>query len=285
MKRLTQLAVVIFLVSTAVTTQAQRDFSKVQITTTHVAGNVYMLQGSGGNIGVSAGPDGILIVDDQYAPLSDKILAALEDLDKGELKFILNTHFHGDHTGGNEILGKTAPIISHSNTRKRLLDKPKESWPVITFEDAGSVHFNGEEIKATHYPNGHTDGDLVIFFTGSNVVHMGDDFFADRFPFVDLNSGGSVRGLMKNIEMVISVISSDAKIIPGHGPLSTVNDLKEYFKMIVTSVETVEKGIASGASLEDIKTAGLPKMYESWGSGFINQDRWLETVYNSIRNQ
>lgn len=285
MKRLTQLAVVIFLVSTAVTTLAQQDFSKVQITTTHVAGNVYMLQGSGGNIGVSAGPDGILIVDDQYAPLSDKILAALKDLDKGELKFILNTHFHGDHTGGNEILGKTAPIIAHSNTRKRLLDKPKESWPVITFEDEGSVHFNGEEIKATHYPHGHTDGDLVIFFTGSNVVHMGDDFFADRFPFVDLNSGGSVRGLMKNIETVISVIPADAKIIPGHGPLSTVNDLKEYFKMIVTSVETVEKEIASGASLEDIKTAGLPKMYESWGSGFINQDRWLETVYNSIRNQ
>ena len=137
---------------------AQQNFDSVQIATTHVAGPVYMFQGSGGNIGVSAGQDGILIVDDQYAPLAAKILAALQKLDRGELKFILNTHYHGDHTGGNEILGQSAPIIAHTNTRTRLLDQPKAAWPIITFDDDASVHFNGEEIKAVHYPRGHTDG-------------------------------------------------------------------------------------------------------------------------------
>src|SRR5215510_6038567 len=218
---------------------AQRqDFSKVQIKATKVAGNVYMLEGSGGNIGVSVGPDGILIVDDQFAPLAEKIRAALKTLGEGKLKFILNTHWHGDHTGGNVPLGRDAPIIAHDNVRKRLSTEqrleffkmtvpasPKEALPVITFDQSLSVHFNDEESRVIHFPHGHTDGDSIIFFTKSNVVHMGDDFFAGRFPFVDLDSGGSVHGLTKNVGEIIPKLAAGAKLIPGHGPNSTIDDL------------------------------------------------------------
>src|SRR4026209_1900451 len=192
------LLLVLLLVAVPVNAQ-QTDWSKVEIKSTKVNGNVYMLEGAGGNIGVSVGADGILIVDDQFAPLADKIRAALKSLGEGKLKFILNTHWHGDHTGGNASFGPEAPIIAHDNVRRRLATEqkseffkrttpasPKEALPVITFDKSLSVHFNGEEIKVIHFPQGHTDGDSVIFFTSSNVVHLGDDFFAGRFPFVDL---------------------------------------------------------------------------------------------------
>ncbi|MCH7782251.1 MBL fold metallo-hydrolase [candidate division KSB1 bacterium] len=283
MKRILTYALVLVVVLVFSNTYAQQDFSNVQITTTHVAGNVYMLQGSGGNIGVSAGPDGILIVDDQFAPLTDKIIAALNKLNSGELQFILNTHYHGDHTGGNEILGKTAPIISHTNTRKRLLDQPKSAIPVITFDDAASIHFNGEEIKAVHYPTGHTDGDLIIFFTESNVVHMGDDFFVGRFPYVDIAGGGNAEGLLKNIETAIATFPADVKIIPGHGPLADVDDLKTYHAMLEETIGIIKERKADGMSLEEIRNRGLPAKYEDWGSGFIDQNRWIEIVFNSIK--
>jgi glyoxylase-like metal-dependent hydrolase (beta-lactamase superfamily II) len=274
---------------------AQQDFSKVEIKATHVSGNVYMLQGSGGNIGASVGSDGILIVDDQFAPLADKIRAALKDIGGGKLKFILNTHWHGDHTGGNAVFGPEAPIIAHTNVRKRLTTEqrseffnrvtpsaPKEAWPVITFDESLSVHFNGEEIKAIHFPRGHTDGDSVIFFTGSNVVHMGDDFFAGRFPFVDLESGGDVEGLAKNVEQVIGQLPADVKIIPGHGPLSTLDDLRAYHRMLVETTGVVRQRMAAGKSLDQIKAEGLPDQWKSWGSGFIATDRWIEIVYRSL---
>ncbi len=178
---------------------AQTDWSKVEIKSTKVSGNVYMLEGAGGNIGVSVGPDGILIVDDQYAPLADKIKAALKTLGEGKLKFVLNTHWHADHTGSNAAFGPEAPVIAHDNVRKRLSTEqrseffkrttppsPREALPIITFGHSLTVHFNGEEIRVIHFPQGHTDGDSIIFFTNSNVVHMGDHFFAGRFPFVDL---------------------------------------------------------------------------------------------------
>src|SRR5712692_12003121 len=200
------------------------DFSKVEIKVTKVGGNVYMLEGSGGNIGVSVGPDGILIVDDQFAPLADKIKAALKTLGDGKLKFVLNTHYHGDHTGGNVVFSPEAPIIAQTNVRARLSTEqkskffkrttppsPKEALPVITFDQAVSVFFNGEEIKVIHFPHGHTDGDSVIFFTGANVVHMGDDFFAGRFPFVDLASGGNVEGVTKNVGDIISKLPAGVK--------------------------------------------------------------------------
>ena len=287
--------IIVLLLAFPVLAIAQDDFSKVEIKATKVSGNVYMLEGSGGNIGVSVGVDGILIVDDEFAPLAEKIKAALKTLGEGKLKFILNTHWHVDHTGGNAPLGKEATIIAHDNVRKRLSTEqrleffkqtvpasPSEAWPVITFDQSLSVHFNGEEIKVIHFPHGHTDGDSVIFFTTSNVVHMGDDFFAGRFPFVDLDSGGSVQGMAKNVGEIIPKLPAGVKLIPGHGPISTIDDLKAYHRMLLATTEIVRKKIAAKKSLERVKKEGLPAEWKSWGEGFIKTDQWLELVYRSL---
>jgi glyoxylase-like metal-dependent hydrolase (beta-lactamase superfamily II) len=278
--------------------RAQQDFSKVQMKATRAGGNVYMLEGAGGNIGVSVGADGVLIVDDQFAPLADKIRAAVRELNPGQLRFILNTHFHGDHTGSNAVFGKESTIIAHDNVRKRLAagqpaqgtgtgtpPAPKEALPVITYAQSVSIHFNGEEIRVIHFPHGHTDGDSVIFFTGSNVVHMGDDFFAGRFPFVDLDSGGDVLGMTKNVGDIIARLPADVKLIPGHGPLSNLDDLKSYHRMLLTTTDIVRRQIGAGKTLEQIKAAGLPDEWKAWGSGFIKTDRWIETVHRSLTNQ
>ena len=265
---------------------AQRDMASVQIKTIPVAKNIYMLEGSGGNIGVSVGPDGILIVDDQFAPLAEKIESALTKLNPGKLKFLLNTHWHGDHTGGNAHFGKGATIIAQDNVRKRLADKSdtkKEALPVITFAESASVHFNGEEIKLLHHGPGHTDGDSVIYFSGANVVHMGDQFFNGRFPFIDLGSGGDVEGYIKTVATVLSKIPADAKIIPGHGPLATVEDLKKFHEMLLETTGLVKKAIADGKTLEQLKASGLPDKWKEWGSGFINTARWLEITYNNLK--
>jgi cyclase len=268
---------------------AQQDFSKVQIKSTHVAGNVHMLEGAGGNIGVSTGPDGLLIIDDQFAPLAEKIDAALQKLEAGgPLKFVLNTHWHGDHTGGNAFFGRKANIIAHTNVRKRLAaksDTPKEALPVITQDGGLSVHFNGEEIRMTPLGPGHTDGDSVIHFVKSGVVHMGDQFFNGRFPFIDLGSGGSVEGYIKNVDSVLQKVSDDTKIIPGHGALATKKDLKAFHDMLVETTGIIRKAIAEGKSLEQAKAAGLPEKYKEWGTGFINHSRYIEIVYNNLKSK
>ncbi len=264
---------------------AQRDMSKVEIKTTTVAGNIHMLEGQGGNIAVSTGPDGVLMVDDQFAPLAEKISAAIEKLDQGPIKFLLNTHWHGDHTGGNAHFGKKASIVAHTNVRKRLADKSdtaKEALPVVTFEDSASVHINGEEVRLIYLGPGHTDGDSIIHFTKSGVFHMGDQFFNGRFPFVDLGSGGDVAGLLKNIEAALKLIPADAKIIPGHGALATKADLEKYRDMLIETTGLVKKAIAEGKTLADVKAAGVPEKYKEWGSGFINASRWLEISFNSL---
>ena len=285
------LAAIAVIVFAGVQARAQQDFSKVEIKATKISGNVYMLEGSGGNIGVSVGADGVLIVDDQFAPLADKIKAALKTLGEGKLKFILNTHWHGDHTGGNAVFGPEAPIIAQTNVRKRLQEgstarqvkpAPKEALPVITFDQSVSVHFNGEEIRILHFPHGHTDGDAIIFFTTSNVVHMGDDFFNGMFPFVDIDSGGDVDGYVKNVGEVLAKLPAGAKIIPGHGPLATADDLKKFHSMLVTTTGIVRDKIKAGKNLDQIKSEGLPAEWKSWGTGFVNTDRWIETIYRSF---
>jgi len=271
-----------------------QDFSKVEMKATHVAGSVWMLEGAGGNIGVSVGPDGLLIVDDQFAPLADKIKAALKNIGEGKLKFVINTHWHGDHTGSNAIFGLEVPIIAQSNVRKRLGSEstnragqkvpaaPKAALPIITFDETLSVHFNGEEIKAIHFPHGHTDGDGVIFFTGSNVVHMGDHMMTGNFPFVDTSSGGSVEGIVRNIGNILAKLPPDVKIIPGHGPLATIENVRQYQQVLVETVDIVRKQVQAGKSLDEVKAAGLPAKYDSWGKGFISTPIWIETVYRSL---
>ncbi|HEX8289610.1 MAG TPA: MBL fold metallo-hydrolase [Pyrinomonadaceae bacterium] len=268
----------------------QTNNQDVTIRTEKVAGNVYVLIGQGGNIGVSSGKDGVLMIDDQFERLADKIKAALKELGSDKPRYLFNTHWHGDHTGGNTVFGADSIIIAHTNVRKRLMTPnsggrefkplPVIGLPSITYDQGLSVHFNGEEVRAVYYPNGHTDGDTVLFFTGSNVVHLGDDFFAGRFPFVDLNSGGSVEGLARNIGELIKQIPSDAKLIPGHGAISTLNDLKTYHQTITETTAIVREKMKT-KSLEQIKKEGLPEKYKDWGSGFIKTDAWIETIYKS----
>jgi len=265
---------------------AQRDFANVEIKATPVSKTVWMLEGAGGNIGVSAGPDGVLVVDDQFAPLAEKITAKLKELNPAAPRFVLNTHWHGDHTGGNAFFGsKGANIIASANVRERLSKKsdvqPAE-LPVVTYDHGASVHFNGEEIRLIALGAGHTDGDSIIWFTGANVVHMGDQFFAGKFPFIDLGSGGDVAGYLANVEKALAFIPADAKVIPGHGPLATVDDLKTFRDMLLETTGVVKKAIADGKTLEQVKADGLPAKWKDWGTGFINTGRWLEICFNSL---
>ena len=271
-------------ISAAATVLAQDDrFANVTIETVSVTGNISMLIGSGGNIGVSAGDDGLLIIDDQYAPLAAKIRAALSQLNPDAPKFLLNTHFHGDHTGGNADFGVASIIIAHENVRGRLVaeDSPSSALPVITFDDDVTVHFNGENITLIHMPRGHTDTDSVVMFEDSNVVHMGDHFFNGGFPFVDLANGGTVQGYLSNLERALSWIDDETSVIPGHGPLGSKADLLAFYNVVKDTSTTIRVMKSQGISAEEAVTEGLGDEYESWGQGFINEQRWIETVFES----
>jgi len=255
-------------------------FAAVKITAHHVAGSIHMLEGAGGNIGVSIGPDGTLIVDDQYAPLADKIISALRGLNGDKPKLILNTHYHGDHTGSNPTVGETGTIISHENVRIRLLDEedfPRSGLPLVTFKENISVHFNNEDITILHLPAGHTDGDVIVWFQTSNVVHMGDHFFKDRYPYIDIAAGGSVDGFINNVENVLAMLSPDTQIIPGHGSLSSVEDLADTIAGVKASVAQVRLGLTAGQSAEKI-AAALDDTSPEMGSGFITAARWVEII-------
>lgn len=279
------------------TTQAESDFSGIELKVTQVRSNIYMLEGingfAGGNIGVSVGSDGVLIVDDQFAEMSAKIEGALSNLNQGKLRFILNTHWHGDHTGGNANFSSDATIIAHDNVRNRLMTdqkndfgespaKPKEAWPIITFDQSLTVHFNNETIYVLHYPNGHTDGDSVIYFTESNVVHMGDLFFAGMFPFIDLDSGGNALDFIENVGNILDTLPKDVMIIPGHGPLSTRDDLVAYHRMLKDSIAFIQQNIKDGINLGNIQKQGLPESIKKWEKGFIKEDVWIKLIYESI---
>lgn len=272
----------------------QPDFGKVEIKVQKVSGSVYMLEGLGGNIGASVGEDGIVIVDDEFLPLADKIEAALKGITDKPVKFVLNTHWHGDHTGGNPHFGEKAPIIAQENVRKRLASgghgrfgdtppAPKNALPVITFDDKVFVHLNGEDIRAIHIPAGHTDGDSVIFFPQSNVVHMGDDFFnGGMFPYIDLDSGGSVQGMIAGGEKVLAEVPDDVKIIPGHGPLGTKDDLRKFIAMLKETSAAVEAGIKQHKTLDQLKKENVLAKWDSFGQSFIKTDVFTEILYDSL---
>jgi cyclase len=280
----------------------QQDFSKVAIKATKVAGNIYMLQGTGGNMAASVGEDGIVLVDDEFAPLATKISAALKGLgitDK-PVRFIINTHHHFDHTGGNlPFASDGSTIIAHDKVRARLRTggqagnggsvkmetKPSEkgALPVITFGHDVSVHLNGEDVRALHFPDGHTDGDAIVFFPKANVVHMGDDYVRYGFPFIDVAAGGSVQGMIKACEDVLAKLPPDVKVIPGHGELSNLDEVREYVKMLKDTSAAVGKALEDGKSLEQMKSAQVLAAWSKKYSGdFINTDAFIETLYNSL---
>lgn len=278
-----------------------QDFSKIQIKVSKVSGNIYMLQGAGGNIAASVGEDGIVIVDDQYAPLADKIQAALKSLgitDK-PVRFIINTHYHGDHTGGNVPFSNSgSTVIAQDNVRKRLESggtagnggslkmevKPAEkaALPVITFEHDVTVHLNGEDIRALHFPAGHTDGDAVIFFPKNNVVHMGDDFVRYGFPFIDVASGGSVQGMAAAMEKVSAELPKDVKVIPGHGELSNLDDVRAFVQMLKETSVVVQKAIDAHKTVDQMKQEKILEPWKKWSGEFIDSDKFIETLYNSL---
>ncbi len=281
------------------------DFSKVELRVTKVAGNVYMLDAAkgdaGGNIGASVGEDGIVIVDDQYAPLVDKIRAALKGITDKPVRFVINTHYHGDHTGGNAVFQKDAPVIAQDNVRKRLEEggkagnggsvsmdrKPAEkgALPIITFEHDVTVHLNGEDIRALHFPAGHTDGDSVIYFPQSNVVHMGDDFVTYGFPFIDVTSGGSIDGMIDGVEKAIAQLPPDVKVIPGHGPVSNLDDVRAYVKMLKETREVVAKAIQKHKTLDQMKQEKILEPWKKYSGDFITSDAFIDTLYNSLTGQ
>ena len=278
-----------------------QDFSKVQIKVSKVAGNVYMLVGAGGNIGASVGDDGIVLVDDQYAPLAEKIQEALKGITDKPVRFIINTHYHGDHTGGNEFFQKQAPIIAQDNVRKRLEEggqagnggslhmenkpQPKGALPIITFDHDITVHLNGEDIRALHFPAGHTDGDSVIYFPKSNVVHMGDDFVTYGFPFIDVDSGGSIDGMISGVEGAIAQLPPDVKIIPGHGGVSNLDDVRAYIKMLKETRAAVQDALDKKMTLEQMKEKKILDPWKKYSGDFVTADVFLETLYNSLTGQ
>lgn len=277
------------------------DWSKVQIKVTKVSGNIYMLEGQGGNIAALVGEDGIVIVDDEFAPLAEKIQAALKNLgitDK-PVRFVINTHYHGDHTGGNAPFANSgSTVIAQDNVRKRLAaggiagnggsmkmeNKPAEkaALPIITFERDVTVHLNGEDIRSLHFPSGHTDGDAIIFFPKNNVVHMGDDFVRYGFPFIDVASGGNVQGMIDALEKTSAQLPADVKVIPGHGVLSSLDDVREFVKMLKETSAVVQKAIDSHKTLEQMKQEKILASWQKWSNDFLSSDAFIETLYNSL---
>jgi cyclase len=275
---------------------AQQDMSQVQIETQKVAEGIYMLTGSGGNIGVSVGDDGVAIIDDQYAPLAPRITAALQKLSGKPVKFVVNTHWHGDHTGGNEAFGKTGSIIvSHGNVRRRMSVEQLSAWgkvpaspvaalPILTFDRAVTLHWNGEDLEVIHVPNAHTDGDAIIRFRKSNVVHMGDIFFNYWYPFIDTASGGSVNGVVSAVDAVLASIDDKTKIIPGHGALASKADLVTYRDMLATVRDRIAKLIEEGRTREEVVAAKPSREFDAkWGGQFLKPDQWVGLLYDDLR--
>jgi glyoxylase-like metal-dependent hydrolase (beta-lactamase superfamily II) len=293
-----RLAVFSFALGLAACASAQQqDFSKVEIVTTKLAPGLAMLVGAGGNIAVSTGADGPVIVDDQFAPLAAKITAAVKALQDAPIRFVINTHHHFDHTGGNEAFGGAGALIfAHENVRVRLSQDqvsklrefkvpaaPPAALPVVTFDEGVTLHWNGETIRVEHVPHAHTDGDSHVWFESANVVHMGDTFVNGFFPFVDIESGGGIAGLIDSANRVLARAKPDTRIIPGHGPLGTPEDLEKYRDMLVDVKARIEKGIASGATLEAfLATKPLADLDAEWGDGSLKTDEVSTLIWMNL---
>ncbi len=273
---------------------AQSRFDDVVITETHLTDQVYMLEGSGGNIGLIIGEDGALLIDDQFAPLAEKIKAKVAELNDGPIAYIANTHWHGDHTGSNEIFGSEgAKIIAHKNVRQRMSTEytrgdrvippsPQAALPVITYGEDLQLYFSGVELHAIHVDNAHTDGDAIIWMPKENVLHMGDCFFNKRYPFIDLNSGGSVNGAIDAVSAALLIVDDNTQIIPGHGPMANKADLETYLRMLKDLRTRVNALITMGNKWEDIDPDVVVEGYEEMAWAFINAERIVQTFYNSL---
>ncbi|GAA5189067.1 MBL fold metallo-hydrolase [Ferrimonas gelatinilytica] len=261
-------------------------FANTQIDATPLRAGLYMLTGSGGNIGVSTGPDGVLLVDDQFAPLAEKIQAKLNTLVDGEgtPKLLINTHYHGDHTGGNAIFGQHATLMSHHNVRQQMHRQDPDNLaalPVLTFGEGVDLHFNGLTVEVRHLGVGHTDGDAVVWFKEANVLHTGDLFFHDRFPYIDQDHGGTVRGYLARVETLLTWTNDQTQIIPGHGDLATRDDLIRFAEMIRTSLSWAEA--LAGQPKAQWQQQGLPTELKSWSWAFIDEGRWIDTLWREMQ--
>jgi glyoxylase-like metal-dependent hydrolase (beta-lactamase superfamily II) len=287
-----RLAALVFCAATPATALAQ-DFSKVEIRTTRLNETTYMLTGAGGNIGLAVGEDAVFLIDDQYAPLTDRINAAIAKITPKPVRFVLNTHWHGDHVGGNENFGSAGAILfAHENVRKRMGSQqfiefmrstvpasPRGALPWVTFDGAMSFHINGEEIRAVHVPRAHTDGDAIVHFLGGDIVHMGDVYWSGMYPFIDASSGGTIQGTIAACDKVLAVVTDTTKIIPGHGPLSNRAELEAYRDMLAGILARIEPMVRDGRKVEEIVAARPTAQFDAqWGKGFIKPPKFAEMV-------
>jgi cyclase len=279
---------------------AQEDFSKVEIKTEKLSDTIYMMTGSGGNLGVAVGDDAVFIIDDQFAPLTPKIKAAIAKLSKKPVQFVMNTHWHFDHTGGNENFGKAgAVIVAHENVRKRMSTgqlieflgmpikaAPKKALPMVTFTSDVTFHLNGDEVYVFHVPNGHTDGDAIIHFRNRNVFHMGDIFFNKLYPFIDTSSGGSVDGVIAAVDKVLGMADDTTKFIPGHGPLANKADLKAYRDMLDTVSQRIKAQIKDGKKLEEVIASKPTAEFDPmWGKGFLSPEKFVDMLWKNLQKK
>jgi glyoxylase-like metal-dependent hydrolase (beta-lactamase superfamily II) len=272
---------------------AAQDWDAVQIRTVPLGNGIHVLFGQGGNLGLSVGEDGAFLVDDQFAPLTDKIIAAIRSITPEAVRFVLNTHWHGDHTGGNENMGQRgALIVAHENVRRRMNPEefrdligrsqqaPPDALPAITFSEAANFHWNGENIRTFHVEHAHTDGDVIVHFTRANVFHMGDTFFNGSYPFVDMESGGNVNGVIAAADRVLELANAETRIIPGHGDVGGPAELRAYRSMLMTVRDRVRELIAQGRSEDEVVLAGVTSSFGTSWSG--NAERFVRAAYQSL---